>query len=702
MSQSRQLAAIMFTDIVGYTALMGKDEQKAFELLRKNREIHKPLIKQFHGTWIKELGDGVLASFHTVTDAAFCAAAIHQACNNVDGLQLIIGIHLGEVIFEDHDVFGDGVNIASRLQAMASIGSTWVSEAVYKNLVNKKEIAIQFVREEMLKNVSEPIKVYEISINEIPGYLPGNKKAYQKQSSAGKSGRKKTIFITGITLLVGLAVAFFLFFNKQTKQAAGNKKAIEKSIAVLYFDNMTGNPDLEYLSDGLTEEIISHLAKIKGLRVISRTSVFSYKGKPFDIKKIAGELNVSTVLEGSVRKSGNTVKIAVQLIDGKTDSHFWSNDFTKELKDIFELQSDVARAIAQKLEIEITPEANAKINHNPTSNIEAYENFQKGYYFLYKKYVQTRFKEDFEKSKHFFERAIQLDANYAEAYAGLAELYDELRNSNPEGFPDSLLVLKEQLARKALQLNPKSSYVNTAMAWTLAHFPADAKFDSMFFFLKQAYFLNPSDALTNWNLGTTLGSIGLHVSAIPFCLQALKADPVDPNNYAILGVQYSMLGKYAEAKQAFHKSLELANERFSNEFAVLVWLIYLDDVDIVEERLKSKPEQISRTYGGKFIRSYLHACKGEPGKIDTAVRNRNEPLILLATNRNKVVKDVIKQLETEIDNASKTPDWKYEFLRSSYYYDAYRSDPDFKRVLAKAKKNYEANLLRYGKIELPD
>ena len=150
-TQSRQLAAIMFTDIVGYTALMGKDEQKAFEILRKNREIHKPLIKKFRGTWIKELGDGVLASFYTVTDAVFCAAAIHQACNNIEGLQLRIGIHLGEVIFEDKDVFGDGVNIASRLQAMASPGTTWVSEAVYKNLVNKKEISSEFIKEETQK-----------------------------------------------------------------------------------------------------------------------------------------------------------------------------------------------------------------------------------------------------------------------------------------------------------------------------------------------------------------------------------------------------------------------------------------------------------------------------------------------------------------------------------------------------------------------
>src|ERR1044071_9660713 len=163
MSQSRQLAAIMFTDIVGYTALMGNDEQKAFELLKKNREIHKPLIKQFHGTWIKELGDGVMVSFHTVTDAVFCAAAIHQAAIHIDGLQYRIGIHLGEVVFENNDVFGDGVNIASRLQALASPGSTWVSEAVYNNLVNKKDIISEFIKEEKLKNVSEPVKVYEIS-----------------------------------------------------------------------------------------------------------------------------------------------------------------------------------------------------------------------------------------------------------------------------------------------------------------------------------------------------------------------------------------------------------------------------------------------------------------------------------------------------------------------------------------------------------
>jgi adenylate cyclase len=162
MSQSRQLAAIMFTDIVGYTTLMGEDEQRAFKLLHKNRQVQQPIIKQFNGTWIKEIGDGVLSSFKTATDAVLCADAIQQACTSVPGLQLRIGIHLGEVIFEHNDVFGDSVNIASRLQALAPIGGIWISEAVHKNIANKKGVSSTFVRQETLKNVKEPVPVYEV------------------------------------------------------------------------------------------------------------------------------------------------------------------------------------------------------------------------------------------------------------------------------------------------------------------------------------------------------------------------------------------------------------------------------------------------------------------------------------------------------------------------------------------------------------
>jgi class 3 adenylate cyclase len=216
MSSIRQLAAIMFTDIVGYTALMGEDEQNAFELLHKNRQLQRPIIEKYGGTWIKELGDGVLASFHTATDAVLCATEIQNACSNINDLKLRVGIHLGEVVFEDSDVFGDGVNIAARLQALAPVGGIWISEPVHKNVANKKEIKTKFAGEQVLKNVKEPVRIYEV-------------------------------ICSGADI--------------DTKES--KNKNPEKSIAVLAFVDMSPARDQEYLGDGLAEELINLLSQIR-------------------------------------------------------------------------------------------------------------------------------------------------------------------------------------------------------------------------------------------------------------------------------------------------------------------------------------------------------------------------------------------------------------------------------------------------------
>jgi len=210
MSQTRQLAAIMFTDIVGYTALMGDDEQKTFELLNKNRLLQKPLIEKYGGKWIKELGDGILASFSTVTDAVQCACTIQKACDRIPDLKLRIGIHLGEVVFENNDVFGDGVNIASRLQALAPVGGTWISEPVYNNIANKKDIKTKFVREETLKNVKDPVRIYEVitdnsfteqsNTSAIPSTSSG--KLYVKVSKNRISSRTKWIAASIVVILL--------------------------------------------------------------------------------------------------------------------------------------------------------------------------------------------------------------------------------------------------------------------------------------------------------------------------------------------------------------------------------------------------------------------------------------------------------------------------------------------------------------------
>jgi class 3 adenylate cyclase len=239
MPQSRQLAAIMFTDIVGYTALMGNDEAKAFELLNKNRELQKPLIENHGGKWIKEIGDAVLASFFTVTDAVQCAISIQQACHNIPGLQLRIGIHLGEVVFENEDVFGDGVNIASRIQALAPPGGIWISESVHNNVSNKINIDTEFVKEAHLKNVKEPLRIYHVKAEGVEAPQPVISSIKKLESTDTPTFKYKKSVLISIGLVLILVSVYFIYnsFQKKSKESAASKaeEVIDKSIAVLPF-----------------------------------------------------------------------------------------------------------------------------------------------------------------------------------------------------------------------------------------------------------------------------------------------------------------------------------------------------------------------------------------------------------------------------------------------------------------------------------
>lgn len=589
--QHRQLAAIMFTDIVGYTALMGRDEQKAFELLRKNREIHKPLIKQFHGTWIKELGDGVLASFHTVTDAVFCAAAIHQACIKVDGLQLRIGIHLGEVIFENNDVFGDGVNIASRLQAMASPGSTWVSEAVYKNLVNKKEITSEFVKEETLKNISEPVKVYEIAVKEIPGYLPDNIKAYKTQSGAGKPVRKKAFYLIASVIAIGLIAAFFLFFYKQRNTVTvKSKSASEKSIAVIPFKNMSEDKENQHFADGMMDEILNKLSKIKELRVIARTSVEQYRDTKKSIHEIADELGVAYILEGSAQKYGNEIKIIVQLIKAETNDHAWAGNYIKPYKEVFVLQNEIAANIVTELEATLTPQENQLVNNLAATNTEAYDFYLRGREHI-TNYYSTQDEKELERAKAMFNKALQIDNSLSQAWVGLGEEYWN-RNWNAieylqKGYLDSVLFY----CNKALSLDP-----NLANAYEIRgrYYNSRGETEKAIDDQQKAISINPNYANAYWNLGwnyhskrdylnslinfkkagqlitsgtllpalltqtsQTYISIGYFQTADSLLDKAIQLNPGNPTVYGMYAWSLTQQGKLEKAPVYLQKTLEL-------------------------------------------------------------------------------------------------------------------------------------------------
>ena len=556
MNQSRQLAAIMFTDIVGYTSMMGSDENKAIAVIKHYNATLEKWVTHFHGQIINYYGDGSLCIFSSATDAVKCSIEIQQELKTEPAVPLRIGLHVGEVFFEDAKALGDGVNVASRIQSLGQASTILFSKEIYDKIKNQPEFKSVSLGKFDFKNVDESMEAFALT-NEgliVPKRNEMEGKVKNEMSSASGASIKKWMIgaIAGILLL---AIGYLIKGSFNT--SSGNE--LDKSLAVLYFNNMSQEKDQEYFSDGITEEIIAHVAKIKDIRVISRTSVLQYKGKSLNLKQIAKELNVTTILEGSVRKSGDKIRVTAQLIDANTDQHLWAETYDREMKDIFDVQSEIARMIAQKLKIAISSEASEKIDRVPTKNIEAYEKFQKGFYYMYKKFYNNHEMADFEKSKQFFEEAIQLDSNYAEAYAGLAEAYDELRNKMRDSSPPGITVLKEKLARKALMLNPNSSFVNTAMAWAILHRTKE-DFDSCFYFLAKAYELDPRNSLTNINLVYILmDKLGLNKVAVPFILNAIKDDPLDPDHYRLLGDAYSALRMDKEATIAYQKSYELTD-----------------------------------------------------------------------------------------------------------------------------------------------
>lgn len=514
MSQSRQLAAIMFTDIVGYTSLMGKDENKAFELLDKNRQIQKPIIEEFHGRWIKELGDGVMASFHTVSDAVNAAIKIQQTCNLSKDFQLRIGIHLGELVFENNDVFGDGVNIASRIQAIAQPGSIYVSESVHNNISNKKDFHTKFVKEIKLKNVNQPVKIYQVIADGVVVATP---------SIGQKIKPRPRVLLISAVIIALLVAGYFVqkyFINKKDTQVVHTNETIEKSIAVLPFVNMSADSTQEYFSDGMTESLISDLAQIPGLLVIAWNGVLQYKGKAVNPVEIGKELNVRYILEGSLQRSGDILRVNARLIETEKGSNVWVDKIDKKIKDVFLVQDDISHHIIDSLKIAFAKREDP-ITKTPTQNLEAYDYYLRGHYLSRKAGASNRSLID--SAIILFEKAIILDPKFALAYASLGKacttvffIYD----------PDTKWESKAYVnIEKALSLDPKLADAYTAkgnLTWTLSNgFPHEKAIKE----LRHAIDLNPNEVEAHESLGSIYFHIGMFEESLRELKIALTLDP---------------------------------------------------------------------------------------------------------------------------------------------------------------------------------
>jgi adenylate cyclase len=417
MKEQRKLAAIMFTDIVGYTALMSRDEQHAHQITHKSRDILKTLIEQYNGELLRTLGDGTLSSFTSVVDAVNCALEIQRTIRDEPELSLRIGIHIGDVVFEEDEIYGDGVNVASRLEPLAEPGGICISGQVYRNVRNRPGIEAVFLGEKTLKNVDLPMKVYALTV-EPPSAASPELSVDKKTQPAPVKKRVRRIFIASAVITVailGLYAVYSRYFAAPTTVPETEKI---KSIAVLPFADMSPEKDQVYFCDGLAEELLNMLAKVRELRVPARTSSFSFKGKDVKIAIIGKELNVESVLEGSVRKSGNKVRITAQLIKVSDGYHLWSETYDRNLDDIFAVQEDISRQVVGALKVTLLGVDEIELVRRPTKNIEAYELYLLGLH-----YYNQNTEISLEKAVGYFTRAVEIDPNYALAYAYLAITY---------------------------------------------------------------------------------------------------------------------------------------------------------------------------------------------------------------------------------------------------------------------------------------
>ena len=390
----RKLAAIMFTDMVGYSALSQRDDKLALQLLEEHRRLLREIFPRFHGTEIKTIGDAFLVEFQSALEAAQCAIEIQRALakRNADvppdrRIEVKIGIHIGDVVHRRGDVYGDGVNIASRIEPLAGAGGICVSMDVERQIRNAVETRFEKLAPTELKNISVPMDLFRIV---LPWEVPAGGAKFESRASKSvidekdRSFQTSTLALLAILILIAIALGWWWTTrpNKNVAsaapQASQSQRIPEKSIAVLPFENLSEDKANAYFADGIQDEILTRLSKIADLKVISRTSTQQYQSKPGNLSDIARQLGVAHILEGSVQKSGNAVHINVQLIKAATDAHLWGESYDRELQNIFGVEGEVAKAIADQLRAKLSGQEERVVAAKPTDNPEAYDAYLRG------------------------------------------------------------------------------------------------------------------------------------------------------------------------------------------------------------------------------------------------------------------------------------------------------------------------------------
>jgi adenylate cyclase len=565
--QKRKLAAILCADAAGYSRLMGQDESGTLAALKAHFQAMDSRIGEHRGRVVATHGDSLLAEFASVVDAVQCAMEIqkeiqarNEGVKEESRMLFRIGINLGDVIEEEGNIFGDGVNVAARLEALADPGGICISRSAYEQVKNKLGVGYQSLGSHSVKNIADPVPVYRV-VREPDAFGKAVGRAWYRL----KQWQKVAVAV-GMAILqvfLGLAVkkyidqagsspGIFSFFAEKKELPLPDKP----SIAVLPFENLTGDPKQEYFTDGFTEQIITSLSKISSLFVISRNSSFTYKGKPVKVQKVSKELGVRYVLEGSIQKSGDRVRINAQLIDAVSDKHLWAENFDREFRDIFALQDEIILKILSALQVSLTAGEQARTWAEGTKSLEAYLKFLQG-----REYYIRQNRESNALARRLVEEAISLDPQYANAWGLLGAIYMNdvyLGTGNP----------RESIA-KAIELNQKALAMNGLLADARGRlgvlYSWSGRYEEGIAEAERGVELDPNSGLANLYLALVLRYAGKSKEAIPVIQKALRLEPFAPDIYQQnLALVYFQTGDCKEAIAACEKGLKRQPDNLSS------------------------------------------------------------------------------------------------------------------------------------------
>ena len=663
----RRLAAIMFTDIVGYTALMAESEQRGHRVRERQAAILRPLVDQYGGDWVQQVGDETLSSFGSATDAVNCALAIQAALQDEPELRVRVGIHLGEIVSREGSVHGDGVNIAARIRPLAEPGGICVSDEVQHTIRNQENIEATPLGEHELKNVGRPVSVYALS------GTPAAPAPVQRAARPARAGsRPVALAIIAALVLAGLG---WWGLDRATVSASPIR-----SIAVLPLENISGDPEQEYFADGMTEALIGALARIGALRVISRTSVMRYKQSDKSLPEIARELDVDGVIEGTVMRAGDRVRITAQLIDARNDTHLWSDRYDRDLSEILALQSEVARTVAEQVRLELTSQERAALVETTLVDPGAHDLYLRARHHLSAAMYSVPERRE---AIAYFEKTVEADPSHARAWAGLASAHLAMLTS----WRGREVALREARAAalEAIRLDSTLGSAHTTLG--LVHLFHDWDWAGAETELGRARELSPNDPATFASYSLYLAVLGRHEEAIAAQQQATLRSPLDRSLRLEYAARLYYARRYEEAIEEWQKILDL-NPDLPRGALGSLWAVTYWELGREEEAFAALQE-VARALGAEQVAD-ARARAYEEGGFRAAYRAGIEAWMPAAHEGRfpsfAVAAGWARLGEADLamewlDRAYRLRDPFIPFLNATPMFDPLRSDPRFQDLL---------------------